>query len=314
MIPVKLSPVKQMGAVEKVQVAGTVAASDEIRMSFKVAGLVRKVYVREGQSVRKGQLLAELDLTEINAQVNQANYQFEKSGRDLKRTENMLRDTAATLEQLENAKTAFDYASQSVEIAKFNQQYAKILAPINGTISHKLISEGEISGIGIPALVMASSGKNNWVVRVNVSDKDWGRLKVGNVATVTLDAYPDAILKGHVLYIAQSADPVNKLYQIEVQVDPAGKHLASGLYAKVVITPVGSTSYTVIPVEALIEGDGNTGFVFVKKGNLARQIPIKIGYLEGGSIYVTDGLDGYDQVISAGSAFLTDSSVIKVLP
>lgn len=311
-IPVKLSPVEAETRSEPIRVAGTVASSEEARLSFKIGGIVSRVFVREGQAVRKGQLLAVLDMTEIDAQVNQARFSAEKSERDMKRVQNMLKDTAATLEQLQNATTGNDLAQQNLKIARFNQSYAKIISPIDGTVTRKQFNEGEFAGPGTPGLVITSSRRNDWVMRLNVSDKDWARLKIGDKANVQLDAYPEETFTGTVTNLAQSADPVSKLYQTEVKINPAGKRFATGLYGKAELISSQNRQYAVIPVEAVIEGNGNKGFVFVNENGRAKRLPITIGYLDGEKVLVSQGLENVKEVITSGSAFLTDSATLQI--
>lgn len=311
-IAVKLDSVKQIVRSEPIRVAGTMASAEEARLSFKIGGIVSRVFVREGQAVRKGQLLAVLDMTEIDAQVSQASFSAEKSERDMKRVQNMVNDTAATLEQLQNATTGFDVAQQSLKIAKFNQSYSKIISPIDGTVTRKQINEGEFAGPGTPGLIITSNRRNDWVMRVNISDKDWARLKLGDKANVQLDAYPEDYFVGIVSNLAQSADPVSKLYQAEVKIDPSGKRFATGLYGKVELISSQNRQYAVIPVEAVIEGNGNKGFVFVNENGRAKRVAVNIGYLDGKKVLITSGLENVTQVITSGSAFLTDSASLRI--
>jgi multidrug efflux system membrane fusion protein len=309
-IPVHLTKVESTVRSEPIRVSGTVASVEEARLSFKIGGMVSRVFVKEGQTVHKGQLLASLDQTEIDAQVNQAQYASEKSARDQQRIQNMLKDTAATLEQLQNATTTYDLSKQNLAIAKFNQSYSKIISPLDGTVTTKLINEGELTGPGTPALIITSARRNDWVVRTSVSDKDWARLKMGDKASVRLDAYPSETFFGTVSSVAQAADPVSRLYEIEVKIEPSGKRLATGLYAKIEITASQNSAYTIVPVEAVVEGNGNEGFVYVNENGKAKRIPVSIGYLDGSKVMVSSGLTGIPEVITSGSAFLTDGAKI----
>src|SRR4029079_18657756 len=127
--------------------------------------------------VAKGQLLATLDLTEINAQVQQANQGVEKVQRDVKRVKNLYNDTVATLEQVQNANTQLKVAEESLRIARFNQQYAQIRATESGIILKKLMNEGELASAGSPVFQFNGTAGNDWVIRFGVSDKDWAVLK-----------------------------------------------------------------------------------------------------------------------------------------
>ncbi|MCA0231793.1 MAG: efflux RND transporter periplasmic adaptor subunit [Bacteroidetes bacterium] len=314
LVPVSLTKIDQATRSESIVASGLVASSEEARLSFKIGGIIQKIYVTEGQKVSKGQLLASLNTTEIDAQVNQAKYGVEKSERDFKRVENMLKDTAATLEQMQNVTTALDIAKQNLQIAQFNRSYAQIISPIDGAVVKKMGNEGELTGPGTPIFYITSNRQGDWVVRVGVSDKDWARLKVGDKANVQLDAYPSEAFSGSITKLAPAADPMNKLYEIEVRIAPKGKRLATGLFAKVELKPVQSRTYTVVPLEAIVEGNGKEAFIYVldETRKKVKRLPVQIGFVDGDKVLITNGLEGISEVITSGSAFLTESSTVIV--
>lgn len=310
---VQLADVEQVERSEAIVSSGAVASTDEARMSFKVGGIIQKIYVNEGQNVRKGQLLASLNMTEINAQVAQAELSNQKAERDFKRVRNMYLDTAATLEQLQNVTTALDASKQSMNIARFNQSYAQIRSTVNGTILKKLGNEGELVAPGSPVFMLASNQRNDWVVRVGVSDKDWARLNKGDKAIAKLDAYPDDIFEGKVSELAQAADPMTKLYEIEIKINPNGKRFASGLFAKIELNPSAIRTYAMIPVEAVLEGNGKSAFVYIldDSGKKAKKTPVMVGYIEGDKILITSGLENINHVVRSGGAYLKEGATVK---
>ncbi|GAB3999264.1 efflux RND transporter periplasmic adaptor subunit [Spirosoma daeguense] len=313
-VPIKLTPVSTVVRAEPVLVSGLVSSAKEARLSFKIGGIINQMYVEEGQTVRKGQLLATLDLTEINAQVSQAQLAHEKAGRDLGRVKSLYADTAATLEQLQNATTGQNVAQQNLTIAQFNRSYAQIRATVDGTVTRKLTNTGEFISPGSSVYLISSNRPSDWVVRVGVSDKDWARLRIGNRASITLDAYPGQTFTGSVSELAQAADPVNKLYEVEVRIQPGGVKFAPGLFAKVTLTPAQSRSYALVPVEAIVEGNGKDGFVYVLADDQkhVRKTPVQIGFLDNDKVLLTNGLNGIKDVVTAGSAFLTEESTVVV--
>lgn len=311
-IPVKLTNVESVVRTEPVVASGLVSSAEEAKLSFKVGGIIDKLYVREGQTVRKGQLLATLNLTEINAQVSQAQFAKEKAERDLNRVKALYADTAATLEQLQNATTGHDVARQNLTIAEFNQSYAQIRSTVDGTVTRRIMNEGELASAGSPVFMISSTRPNDWIVRVGVSDKDWARLKVGNRATITLEAYPDKTFTGTVSELAQAADPMNKLYDVEIRINPGTVKFAPGLFARVTLQPAQNRSYALVPIEAIVEGDGKDGFVFVLADDRkhVRKIPVQIGFIDNDKVLLTNGLSGISNVITAGSAYLTETSTV----
>jgi RND family efflux transporter MFP subunit len=318
-VPVKLTPVQTVVRAEPVVASGLVSSAREARLSFKIGGIINQMFVEEGQTVRKGQLLATLDLTEINAQVSQAQLANEKAERDLNRVKNMYADTAATLEQLQNATTGTNVAKQNLTIAQFNRSYAQIRSTVDGTVTRKMANAGEMTSPGATVYQISSNRPNDWVVRVGVSDKDWARLRLGNRASVALDAYPDQTFNGTITELAQAADPVNKLYEVEVRINPGAAKLAPGLFAKVTLVPAQSRSYAVVPIEAIVEGNGKEGFVFVLADDKqnggsfhVRKLPVQIGFLDNDKVLLTNGLSDSQKVITAGSAYLTEESSVVV--
>ncbi len=313
-VPVKLASVQAVERAEPVVASGLVSSSQEARLSFKIGGIISKLYVDEGQPVRKGQLLATLNLTEIDAQVTQAQLAREKSERDLARVKKLFADTAATLEQLQNATTGSSVASQNLTIAQFNRGYAQIRASVDGTVTRKLVNEGEFIAPGGGVYLISGNRQGDWVVRVGISDKDWARLKLGDRATISLDAYPGRTLSGTIAELAQAADPMNKLYEVEIRLNPAGVKLAPGLFAKATLTPAQQRSYVMVPIEAIVEGNGKDGYVYVLESDRrhVRKQPVQIGYISGANVLLTNGLSADKQVITSGSAYLVEGSLVAV--
>src|SRR5882762_8948164 len=153
-VPVKTAPVSVLAYSPELVYSGMMASASEAKLSFKIGGMIARIYVKEGDHVSKGQLLATLDLTEINAQVEQASQNTEKANRDLNRVKNLFEDTAATLEQYQNVQTQQTVAKENLRIAQFNRQYAQIRAGEDGTIIHKIMNEGEYASAGSAVLIM----------------------------------------------------------------------------------------------------------------------------------------------------------------
>ena len=312
-IPVRLQPVASAGEGRVLHYSGLIASNSEARLSFKIGGIIARIYVKEGDHVVAGQLLATLDLTEISAQVRQASQNLEKAQRDERRADNLYRDTVASLEQVQNSHTQTTVATEALRIASFNQQYAQIRAAGNGTILQKLMNEGEYASPGTAVLVFNGADQNNWVVRFGASDKDWAVLRKGDRASVLIDAYPDQGFPGQVSKLAEGADANSGTYAVEVTISASGRKLAPGLFCTLRLQPQGRRPLAFIPASALAEGDGNTGFVYTlnSDGRTVKKVPVHIAFLQGDRIAVGSGLENVQEVISAGVGFLTERSVVK---
>jgi RND family efflux transporter MFP subunit len=314
-IAVRTTPVEQVDFAKPIVSSGMITTGTEARLSFKVGGIVAKVLVEEGASVTKGQLLASLNLTELDAQVSQAKNNVDKLKRDWERVQKLYADSAATLEQLQNTETAYAVATEGYRIATFNRQYASIHATSSGRVLRKLINEGELVTAGSPAFLLNAASENDWIVKIGLPDVDWVRIRLGDAADITTDAHGSQVMAGTVSLIGEGADPLSGLYPVEIRLNAKGQRLASGLIAKVQVTPSQKERLQRIPIEAVVEGRGMDAFVFVSgaDGKTVKKIPVKLAYLAPEEALVRTGLEGVSEVITGGSAFLTPFSSIKVV-
>lgn len=315
-VAVQLTEVKEGNYTLPAVASGLVTTSTESRLSFKIGGIVSRILVEEGQTVTRGQLLATLDPTEIDAQLSQAKNNLDKFARDFERVERLYKDSAATLEQFQNVKTGYDVANESYRIASFNKQYATIRANASGKVIRKFVNEGELVNGGSPVLMINSAAENNWIVRVGLADVDWVRVKKGDKAVVKMDAYANEPFDGIVSLLAEAADPVSGLYLAEVKVNPQGKKLASGLVATVQVIPSEARQLKSIPIESIVEGAGSHAFVFVPNTDQksVRKVSVQVAWIADSQAIVANGLEDVSVVVSSGSAFLTESSTIRVTP
>lgn len=310
-VPVKTAAVKVEELSIPVHTSGRLYPKAMIKLSFKVGGLIDRLYVDEGDTVKKGELLAVLDLSEINARFNQAENGFLKAQRDLKRAENLYKDRAATLEQLQNAKTAFEVAESNLKIATFNLEHSRIKASGKGKILKRFSETGEMTGPGSPIFLFGST-ENRWVVKAGVSERDIVRINLKDSASVQFDAYPGKQFDAVATEISESMDPASGTFEVEMAVENEGLKLAAGFVARVRIEPSVTDSYFVIPVDSIVEGEGSEGIVFTVKENKAVKLKIKVAHIFPETVAVRSGLENIKVVVTSGAAYLTDGSHLTV--
>lgn len=319
-IPVKTIPITASDGGATITLSGQFTTDDEVMLGFKTGGIISRILVKEGDAVKQGQVLATLDLTEINAQVQQAQLGFEKAQRDYQRANNLYRDSVATLEQLQNSKTALDMARQQLSAAKFNQSYSEIRAPKSGYILHKMANEGQVVAPGTPVLQTNGAASGNWLLKAGVSDHEWNAITIGAHATISLPSAANSY-EGTVIRKSKAIDPVTGTFSIDIRInDNTVKGLASGMFGKATIennsaSPEKTAANWYIPYDALLDGNGATGYVFATNdGKTAQKVLVTIGGMDKNGIIITDGLQHVQQLIISGSAYLTDRSPIRIIP
>lgn len=271
-----LSPVKIVYQ-EKILLNGIAVPKKQYKLSFKIGGAIEKIYCETGQFVKKGQLLASLKQNEIQATVRQAESAFEKAKRDFQRVEKLYKDSVATLENYQDAKTALQVAEANYEIAKFNLQLSQIYSPANGKILMKIMEENEIVGPGMPVLVLGSDD-NNWSLKVAASDKDKIKVSVNDKAEITIDALGDQIFEGYVSSISSMADLKTGLYDIEIDFVKPPKNLSAGFIGSANVFSKNKFIAYQISIEALAEAYDKTGILYDVSKNIA--IPLEVEIIE----------------------------------
>jgi RND family efflux transporter MFP subunit len=313
-VSVRMASVESQVINKPILASGLVASTSEARLAFKTGGVIDRIFVKEGQTVVQGQLLATLNLTEINAQVNQAKEGVAKAERDLNRVKNLYTDSVATLESYQNANTAYTVAKQNLQIASFNQNYSEIRSPLTGKVLRKILNEGEIVSPGSPVFFVSATQSNDWVINVGLADRDWARLKIGDKAKISLDAYPDQELEAYVNQLAETADPMTGTFEVELAIKPnSNVKLATGLMASVEIIPAQNKAQNLIPLEALVESSGKTGFVYtIDDKKTARKVPVRVAFIANDKVVINKGLENVKQVVTAGSPYLSEGQKVLI--
>jgi RND family efflux transporter MFP subunit len=359
-IPVKLLPLNSQSAgTASIAVSGQFTTDDETMLSFKTGGIIQSLLVKEGDAIRTGQLLATLNPTEINAQVTQAQLGFEKAQRDYNRVLHLYQDSVATLEQLQNAKTGMNIAEEQYKSAEFNRSHSQIHATSNGYVLRKLASEGQLVQAGTPIYETNGAQSGNWLLRVDLSNKQWAAIRQQDKASVEIESVAGKTFEGVVVRKTEGLNQSSGTFRADIRLTgPKPDAIAYGMFGKAVIQ-VGSangidrvagvsakgneaaekgresaekengksaavaskgTAITTgnkgpwaIPYDALMEGDGSTGYVFVTNDNkTAKKITVTIGGMEKDQVIITQGLENAHALIISGSAYLTDGSPISV--
>jgi len=292
---------------------GILTSDQEMKLSFKTGGIIARVPVKEGEKVKKGALLASLNLSEINAQVTQARNGYEKAQRDFSRARNLYRDSVATLEQYQNANSALSVAKSNLEIAQYNLSHSTIIAPDNGVILKQLYKTNEMVGSGYPVFLFGTTGKN-WKIKAGFPDKDIVKINQGDSARIVLDAWPGVNFRGVVTQVAEMSAPLTGTYEAEISVNDAGYRFASGFVAGVEVYPSKAESFLTVPVQSLIEADGRSAYLFIVTGDgRARKIKVDVLTLIGTSAAVTGITDSIAEIVSEGAAYLRDGVRVEVV-
>ena len=306
-INVRVQSVEYFSHKNPVRTTGLLSTTTQMKLSFKTGGIVNKLHIKEGASVRKGDILATLDLSEIRAQVSQARIGVEKSKRDLTRAKNLYHDSVATLEQYQNARSAYELSKASNQIAEFNLRHSQIKAPSDGKIQKILVESNEMIAPGYPAILFGST-ENDWVVRAALTDKDIVKLSIGDTGVVTMDAFPGTLFKAEVSELGTVADLVTGTYEVELLILQTLPQFRTGYFSRVQIYPTEIRRFLVVPVEALLDASDNRATVYIYNQEKAIKQWIVTGSILQDKVEVIEGLEEGDLVITDGAKYVAEDS------
>jgi len=298
---------------EPILTSGKLVSGTELKLAFKTGGIIREIQATEGQKVRKGVILASLDLSEIEAEARKAGLAFDKALRDYNRVKNLYEDTVVTLSTYQDALTALDLARSNREIARFNLEHSEIRAPSDGKILRKLAEPGEMVAPGTPVFLFGSTA-SQWVVRANLTDRDIVRVACNDSASLTFDAFPGERFSARISETGNAADPYTGTFSVEMIPDRAPESLVSGLVARAEIFAGKGRPAIIIPASALIEGTGMEGLVYLIQENKAVKRRITLEAFTGRGLVVRSGLSPGEMLVTEGGQFILENSRIEIIP
>lgn len=314
-LPVEVTTVQWQDYARPVRVSGLLENKSEQNLAFKVSGLVHSIRANEGQWVKQGQVLARLDLEEINAQVAKAQSVLANSERNLERFQSLQGSDALSIDQLQQAETQADVARSDLTVAKFNQRHAVIRAPAEGRVLKRFIENNEMVAPGTPAFLFAPK-QSGWVMRVGVTDKDRVRLELQDPAVITLDAYAGVEYQAEVSELAARAD-ATQTFGLELQIQEDNQHpFLAGFVGYAEIMPKQTKSVVLLPAAAMVrayrsEAARKAGYAseidlfVVNEQQQAELRKVPLLAIEQNHLVIAGGLEDGEQVVVTGAAFLS---------
>ena len=313
-----------------VTATGTIEAVTSVTVGTQVSGIVNKLYVDYNSQVKKGQVIAELDKTNLLSELNTAkanlasaqsslNYQ----AANMERYKTLYKKGLVSADEYENALLTYRQAKEqvasskeSVQRAQTNLGYATITSPIDGTVISKSVEEGQTvaASFNTPELFTIAKDLTNMQVVANVDEADIGNVKEGDRVTFTVDAYPDDTFEGTVKQVRLEATTTNNVvtYEVVISAPNADLKLKPGLTANVTIytqersgvLAVANKALRFTPTKETVGKDmkivdcKGKNKVWTLNGNTLTAHPVTIGQSDGINTEITKGLKQGDKIVT----------------
>jgi RND family efflux transporter MFP subunit len=263
---------------------------------------INRIYVKVGDRVRRGQLVAEMDPTQYNT----ARVQFETAEADFNRIKRVFEAGGISEQQLRQAEAAYLVSREAVDNVAKN---VRLYSPIDGVVTQKGEEEGNLF-TQTPILEIMQMDRLK--VRVSISEQYYTNVGVGTPVALSVEILPGETFEGSVSLIYPAIDPATRTFTVEVTIPNPGGRLRPGMFARSVIN-MGDKQGVMVPDVAVQKQVGsNERFVYVAEGGMARRRVVVPGRQIGSMVDLSEGVKAGEQVITTSFSRISDGTNVEI--
>jgi membrane fusion protein (multidrug efflux system) len=304
--------VTRVSANDTIVVSGILEADKTVLLSFLVPGKVDHIYVDEGDHVKKGQILAKIEINDYRSNLEIAEAQLFETQDSYDRMWPLYKNGAIAEKAFIKIKAGLDQAKASRDIAKKKVRDTKLRSPIPGIVGAKNVELGQTISTETPVFTIVKTDRI--YARVSVPESEIGKVALGQKAAVTIKALDDRIVEGKVTLIGAMAEPRTRTFTVKIELPNLDYVLRTGMIAKAQIITDKTIAMVTVPGKAIVRDADNLTYVFLvdKEKPTALRQRVFIGSVFRNEIEVKEGLSAEDVVIVAGQHKITDGEAITV--
>jgi membrane fusion protein (multidrug efflux system) len=323
-VSVAVVPVKRQNVSRSVLATGTSEPVRDANLSPQMTGRIASIHVKEGDKVKAGAVLAQLDSIEAALRVEQSSAnaastrsQYELAKAEYDRLAPLAEKgtvTAQQLQRLAGQRDALKSAADAAQVGEANAKHlvttASIRAPFSGVVSKVQSEVGEVATLMPVTVIVRLVDLSSVDVRVPVHERELSRIAIGNRVVATFPSI-GASAEGKVTFISPEIDPKTRSAEVVTRIpNPAGTFRA-GMFTEISIDPSGTQESLVVPKSA-VGGTGDNRYVFVAHGDTVEQRKVRVSAVDADTIEVLEGLKLDEPVVLEGIGRLSDGTRVKL--
>lgn len=311
-IPVKVQTLKSVKVNRTLDYSANLEADEQVFYAPAMTGRINKIYVEVGDRVKKGQLLAEMD----RSQLDQARVQLTNLKTEYDRAVKLKKTNSISQQAYDAAVTQYQATKVNVD---FLEENTRMIAPFDGVITGKYFEDGEIysggayGGASKPAIVSLEK-INPLKAYVNLSERYFLEVKEGSDVELHSALYPDRVFPGKVSISYPTVDPKSRTFTVEVKVPNAKEELRPGMYATINFL-VDEQTTVLAPALAVLKLQGaNNRYVFLNRDGKAKRVEVTIGTRYDDQLEIlSDEIREGDEIVVVGQSRLIDGSPLSII-
>lgn len=289
---------------------GDISPVQQANIFSKVSGNIERIYVDLGSAVRRNQLLAVIDSTELYQTYQQTYATYSNAKVSYQRTKQLFEQNLVARQDLDNADAAMKVAEANFATARTRLSYARITAPFSGFITKRFLDRGALVQPGSSTLFTLMKNDSVKII-VNILEKDIPHISRNKKASINVDAYPDRNFDGVITNQNQAIDVTTRTMAVEIDIPNRGNLLKPGMFADVSIFIENHPDAITLPTQAVMH-DPKGDYVAEYADGRARRINIKTGIEQNGRTQITSGLNGDENIITTGQNFARDGAPVRL--
>ena len=290
---------------------GRLKPIEEVTIIPKAMGEVTGVYVELGQKVTKGTLLFELDKTQVATSYNQAKAAYADAQTNLSRMETLYREGAISLQQYEQARTAFTVAKETYMAASDGMSNYAVTSPIDGYITSINVNTGAIASQAVAAATIANIDKLE--IDTSISEAMINKIKVGDKVDVLVSSVSDKSFPGTITALSPAPAVGSLTYPMKVTLDNESSEVKPGMFAEVIIVSDKTVDVIALPSTAVLIKSSKTVVAVIEGDNKVVFREVVVGVDNGELAEIKSGIEAGDTVVIDGQYYLEENSEIRII-
>ena len=306
--PVELSVVQEGSIATYLQATTTLEARHEAMLVARRQGQIVQLPVEEGMWVSKGDPLAVFDDREARLAVNRTELAAQVAARELERGQQLSAQGYLSPKEIDDLEVRKRNAEVALEQARYDLSLMRITAPFSGRVIERVVKLGETVTQGRDCFRVADF--DPILARVYFPERELPRVRVGQGATVELDADRGRSYPARVTLVNPAVDPTNGTFKVTLEIRNDGSGLRPGAFARVQLQTGTFRNAVLLPRRGILSEDGDQ-YVFVSKGDSVVRVAVQVGAVENDTAQILDGLSAGDRVVTVGHGGLKPGAKIK---
>ncbi len=310
LIPVEVTTLQKGTISDYILLSTNLETEEQAEVFSRIQGIVKKISYDEGDYVKSGTVLMELEADEYVLSEKRARLAYLKQKADFERLSAMYKEDLLSKEEFEQARYATEGLEVEWEQANLNLSYTKIKTPISGVIGDRQAKPGD--RIQPTDKLFSVINTSNMIAIVYVPEKEISRVAKGQIAYISSDHIPGEQFTGWLKRVSPVIDPASGTFKVTIGVKVKNKQLRAGMFVNAHIITDTHENTVLVPKTAVVYENESMN-VFVVKDSIAHKISLDIGFQDHEKVESKSGLSAGDKVIVVGQAGLKDKTKVKIV-